>query len=336
MYEMYQQKKSGSDIMPEISVIMLTFNREKLIGRAVTSILNQTFPDFEFIIVDNGSSDGSGQIADKFAESDSRIKVIHTPRKNIGSGRNTGLSLASGKYIAFIDDDDYAEPDMLQFLYSLAENSKADIAVCGSNKEENGKIEPNGAYAYPELYVMNAEQATAAYLRRIRYNAAMPTKLIKRSLFNKIRFSADGCYDDISTTYRCFANAEIVAAQGIPKYTFYRHSGNNSSAATKHNLLNPAQLYEYLNAFRQRTEYISAVLPQLAELSLYSEWSYMISMVEKINRYQLTSCQEPLNFMKKELFQHRKEFLGSPYITDFEIQWMRRYVLSGEKSNGQF
>lgn len=317
--------------MPEISVIMLTYNRENLVARAVNSILNQTFADFEFIIVDNGSSDRSGQIADVFAKADSRVQVIHTARGNIGSGRNTGLNAASGKYITFIDDDDYAESDMLQFLYSLAENYHADIAVCGSNKEENGKITPNGVYAYSELYVMDVQQATAAFLQRIRYNAAMPTKLLKHSLFHKIHFLSDGCYDDISTTYRCFANAEVVVAQGIPKYTFYRHPGNNSSAATKHYLLNPTQLKEYLSAFRQRTEYISQVLPQLAELSLYSEWSYMISMVEKINRYQLVSCKGQLAFMKKELLLHQNEFLKSPYITDFEINWMSQYVLNREE-----
>lgn len=95
--------------------------------------------------------------------------------------------------------------------------------------------------------------------------------------------------------------------------------------------MNPTQLKEYLNAFRQRTEYISGVLPQLAELSLYSEWSYMISMVEKINRYQLASCKEPLAFMKKELLLHQNEFLKSPYITDFEINWMSQYVLNREE-----
>ena len=76
--------------MPKISVIMLTYNREKLVNRAIESILNQTETDFEFIIVDNGSSDNSGKIADEYAKRDSRIKVIHREKGNIGSGRNTG------------------------------------------------------------------------------------------------------------------------------------------------------------------------------------------------------------------------------------------------------
>lgn len=82
-----------------ISVIMLTYNREQFASRAIESILAQTCRDFEFIIVDNGSTDHSGEIADDYAAKDSRICVIHRERGNIGSGRNTGLDAAQGEYI---------------------------------------------------------------------------------------------------------------------------------------------------------------------------------------------------------------------------------------------
>lgn len=98
-----------------ISVIMLTYNRESFVSRAIESILAQTYRDFEFIVVDNGSTDRSGQIADEYAKKDNRIRVIHRERGNIGSGRNTGLDAAQGEYITFIDDDDWAEPDFLGF-----------------------------------------------------------------------------------------------------------------------------------------------------------------------------------------------------------------------------
>lgn len=310
----------------KISVIMLTYNREELVARAIESVLDQTLRDFEFIIVDNGSTDQSGVIADEYAAKDPRIHVIHRERGNIGSGRNAGLDVAKGEYIAFIDDDDYAEPDFLGFLYELARLHDADIAVCGSNKEENGNVLPNHIYAYDELHVMDAETATEAYLRRIRYNAAMPTKLVRREMFDRIRFSNKGSYDDISTTYRYFANAKAIAAYGVPKYTFYRHPGNNSSAATKHQLLNPTQLREYLSAFRERTEYISEILPQLEDLARYSEWSYMISMVEKINRFGLTNCDEPLKFMRLELSKCWNEFYNGAYIEEFEKEWMEKYI----------
>jgi hypothetical protein len=173
---------------------------------------------------------------------------------------------------------------------------------------------------------MDALEATEKFLRRQLYNAAMPTKLVKKNLFDKIRFSNEGNYDDISTTYKYFANAKKVAAHGIPKYCFYRHPGNNSSSATKHHLLNPKQLGEYLEAFRERTEYINIVLPQLHELAFYSEWSYMISMIEKIHRFKLTNCEEKLAFMRSELVAHRDEFCNSVYIEQFERDWMDQFV----------
>ena len=112
-----------------ISVIMLTYNREQLVGRAIERILGQTFRNFEFIIVDNGSTDHSGQIVGEYAAKDSRIQVIHRERGSIGAGRNTGLDAAKGEYIAFIDDDDVPDPDFLEFLHDLAEENGADIAI---------------------------------------------------------------------------------------------------------------------------------------------------------------------------------------------------------------
>lgn len=309
-----------------ISVIMLAHNREALVGRAIESILNQTLHDLQFIIIDNGSTDNSGAIADMYASRDSRIQVVHRRKGSIGSGRNEGLKRALGKYVAFIDDDDYAESDFLEFLYSLAEDHSADIAVCGSNKEEDGLISPNGPYAYHEQYILNTEDAVRYFLQRKLYNAAMPTKLVRRELFAKTKFPRAGNFDDITTTYRLFARAQLVAVHGLAKYTFSRHSGNNSSSATKHHLLNPAQLDEYLTAFRERTEYIRRVLPRLADLALYSEWSYMISMIEKINRFRLIPCKEAAERMKSELKMHYREFSSSEYIEAFEKDWLDKFI----------
>lgn len=125
-----------------ISVIMLTYNRENFVSRAIESILGQTYRDFEFIIVDNGSTDRGGQIADAYAAKDNRVRVIHRERGNIGAGRNTGLDAVRGEYITFVDDDDYAEPGLLEHLYDLAVSRGADIAVCGSWREAEGARQP--------------------------------------------------------------------------------------------------------------------------------------------------------------------------------------------------
>lgn len=307
-----------------ISVIMLTYNRENMVGRAIESILNQSYRDFEFIIVDNGSDDRSGEIADTYAIKDDRIKVIHITKSNIGTGRNTGLDAAKGEYITFIDDDDTAEPDMLEFLYGLAKEQDADISLSGSIKEVNGEFLPN--CMFDEKLVMTPEEAVITLLKRKKYNAAMPSKLMRRELFDKIRFCTEGKYDDITVVYKYFAEAKKVVAYGLPKYCFWRHSGNNSAFTTNDLLLTPEQLDEYFEAFRERTEYLSEKLPDIADYAQYSEWSYMISMCNKIEKNHLQQCSKQLAFVKKELTTHYEEFYNSPYIEEFEKEFMRKYI----------
>lgn len=298
-----------------ISVLMLTYNREKLVSRAIESILAQTYADFEFVIVDNGSSDASGEIADKYARSDSRIRVIHRDRGSIGAGRNTALDAANGEYIAFIDDDDWAEPDFLEFLLNLLEENDADISICGAA----GK-------AFDEKRIMTAEEALIELMWRKKYNVAFPTKMFKRETLGGLRFPEEACYDDIALMYKVIASAGRVAYHGLPKYTFYRHDGNNSAWTTDHSRLEPATLDEYLNAYRTRTEWLSERFPDSAAAFRYFEWSFMISMVEKVSRLGLTDCGKQLEYMKKVLEEHRSEFLDCPEILDFEREWMEKYI----------
>ena len=298
-----------------ISVIMLTYNRESLIRCAIESILSQTWRDFEFIIVDNGSTDQSGVIADEYAAQDGRIQVIHRERGNIGAGRNTGLDAAKGEYIAFVDDDDWAEPDFLQFLHSLAAENHADVAICGAADK-----------AFDEKRVMTAEEALIELMWRKKYNMAFPTKLFRRELMENLRFPEDGAYDDIALMYRLLAGAVRVAYHGLPKYTFYRHGGNNSAWTTNHELLTPETLDEYLHAYRVRTEWLSRRFPDSAAAFRYFEWSFMISMVEKVSRLKILSCDKQLESMKIELQKHREEFINAPEILRFEREWMNQYI----------
>lgn len=298
-----------------ISVIMLTYNRETLVSRAIESTLAQTYQEFEFVIVDNGSTDRSGQIADAYAYKDSRIRVIHRERGNIGSGRNTGLAAARGEHITFIDDDDWAEPDFLEFLFDLITENNADIAICGATDK-----------AFDEKKVMTAEEALIELMWRKKYNMAFPTKLFRRELVEHLRFPEDGTYDDIALMYRLLAEAKRVAYHGLPKYTFYRHPGNNSAWTTDHSLLTPETLEEYLSAYRTRTKWLSEKFPAKAPAWRYFEWSFMISMVEKVSRLGLHNCEMIQKQLIQELNVHREEFLACPEILEFEKQWTNRYI----------
>lgn len=294
---------------------MLTFNREALVGKAIESILCQTFTDFEFIIVNNGSTDKSGEIAQQYARQDNRIKVINREKGNIGSGRNTGLKAAEGDYVAFIDDDDWAEPDFLYFLYYLAVNNNADVAICGSEDK-----------TFDEKHIMTPQQALIELLRRKKYNMAFPTKLFKKALANKLYFPEKDKYDDISQMHRLIANAKKIAYHGLPKYTFYRHECNNSSWTTNHSLLNAEILDEYLTTYKDRTIWLCNKFSENAADWQYFEWSFMISMIEKITRLKILGCGAQLANMKETLTSNKAAFLGSSQIQLFEIKWVEKYL----------
>lgn len=299
-----------------ISVIMLTFNRENLVGRAIECILSQTYKDFEFIIVDNGSIDKSGFVADSYAKIDSRIRVIHRDRGSISSGRNTGLDESRGDYIAFIDDDDTYSADFLQFLYDLIVENDADVSICGSSSAN-----------VDEKYIMTAEQAMIMLLHRKNYNVAFPTKMIKKTLFDSLRFPEDVKYDDIYLMPKVLARAKKVAYHGKAKYHFNRHSGNNSAWTQNHRLLDLATLEEYLKVYSDRTKWLCEIFPDNVDSWKYFNWSFMLSMLEKINRYSLKDCEQIAEELLKELFANREQILSSKLLQDFERQWMRELVL---------
>ena len=215
----------------------------------------------------------------------------------------------------FIDDDDWCEPDFLEFLYNLAVNSGADISICGAYDK-----------VYDEKLIMSPEVALIELLCRKRYNVQFPTKLIKCTLFDSVRFSEHAKYDDIELMPKIIANANLVAYHGLPKYTFYRHPGNNSAWTTNHELLTPETLDEYLRVYRERTVWLTERFPDSSALWRYFEWSFMISMVEKIKRLNIEHCTTQLAVMTRELSINKSEFQGSDYVLEFEKEWLERYV----------
>ena len=116
---------------PLVSVIMPVYGVENYVGRAIESILNQTYKNFEFFCVDDGTPDRSGEICDEYAEKDSRIKVIHKENGGAPSARNAAIDKASGKYFYFMDSDDWAEETMLFDMVDIAEKNSSQLVVSG-------------------------------------------------------------------------------------------------------------------------------------------------------------------------------------------------------------
>lgn len=304
-----------------ISVIMLTYNRQNYVEKAIESILGQTYENFEFTIVDNGSEDNSGKICDIYAQEDKRIRVIHTSRGSIGYGRNIGLNESKGQYITFIDDDDVAYPEMLEYLMELIRKGNFDISICGSHRSENGII--SDKYVFDDIREFIGVQGVKELLKREIYNSANPTKLFKRRLFENIRYDEEGKYDDIKVMYKLFAVAKGVIVGGKPLYRFNRHSSNNSGFITKSELLFPEQLDEYFKAFRERTAYLSEIFPEEADFFKYTEWSYLISMYDKIVANNLKNCHLQKDYIMHELKEVYNECNKSIYINNREKEILK-------------
>lgn len=126
-----------------VSVIVPVYNVEKYIYRCITSIINQSYSELEIILVDDGSSDSSGLICDEYALKDKRIKVIHKKNGGLGYARNSGLDCATGKYVTFIDSDDYVEQDMIEKLYKDLIGVEADTCIGGFQR-----VYHNGTFVY--------------------------------------------------------------------------------------------------------------------------------------------------------------------------------------------
>ncbi len=129
-----------------LSVVVPVYKAEKYLARCVESVLAQTMGDFELILVDDGSPDGSGAMCDDFASRDVRIKVLHQENTGVSAARNAGVAMAQGEYIAFLDSDDWIEPRMYELLLEAADQEDADIVKCGFDRTDGADIHERQNY----------------------------------------------------------------------------------------------------------------------------------------------------------------------------------------------
>ncbi len=308
----------------KISVILVTYNRIGYLPRVLGSVLSQTLSDFELVLVNNGSTDGSAALCEEYAQKDRRIRLVNIP-ENHGAprGRNAGLDAASAEYVTIVDDDDFCEPGLLAHLWKLATEYGADISICGSWYEFNGKLEPQ--YIFDELLVLDKVKGLDEMLKREKYNIAPPTKLFRKQLFDGIRFKEGVLVDDIHVIYKVFANAETVVAQGTPLYRFTKHGGN-MTGFIQTNRLTPALLDEYLSMYSERTKYLLEKVPGISQRARYSQWSYMISMCDKIKTFHCDDCDRQYVDMIDSIRENYEEFRNSPFITVREKRLLKEHL----------
>lgn len=174
--------------MSKISVIIPIYNVEKYLKRCIDSVLAQTFQDFECILVDDGSPDRCGEICEEYKQKDSRIKVIHQENQGLGSARNSGLAIATGEFVCFIDSDDWIEPNYLKIMEEHTRAYNVDIVMCGFREVffNEDKSRRNVDYVPTKSGVGNQRDAIFQMIIPNGYFTSIWNKLIKREcIFNK-------------------------------------------------------------------------------------------------------------------------------------------------------
>lgn len=213
--------------MPILSIIVPVYNKERFIDECIQSILNQTLTDFELILVNDGSTDGSYTVCKKFAERDSRIRLIDQRNGGASAARNKGIDNANGKYIGFIDADDTIEPDMYELLIRNAEAGNADISVCRLQVFfPNKRITPSQSAG---VKVLNHTEALVACLRGDLDRSAN-NKIYRREVIKDIRFEGH-IYEDILYTCKTFLAANKTVFENVVKYNYLVRENSASMSA---------------------------------------------------------------------------------------------------------
>lgn len=210
--------------MPTISVIVPVYKVEQYLSACVDSILAQAFRDFELILVDDGSPDSCGAMCDAYAARDPRVRVIHRENGGLSAARNSGMEIARGKYMTFIDSDDYVAPRYLEALLQAAEEADAEISVCRPLVFEDGLTPelPETDPSSRRKTVSGRDAVTALYQGKAELPVNAWGKLYRTSLLSRLRFPEGRIHEDQAfVPIACF-RAERVAVLPEPLY-FYRN-----------------------------------------------------------------------------------------------------------------
>lgn len=212
--------------MPQISIIVPVYNVEPYIEKCLDSILNQTFTDFELILIDDGATDRSGAICDEYAQRDTRVIVIHQTNQGVSAARNKGLDVAAGEYIGFVDPDDFIEQDMYEFLYNSLNDHFADISICGVYLDYPGGEQRK--YSYKEMtIILNSKEAIECMLRNDPFGGFLPNRLYKRKLFKSLYLDEKiALCEDVLIGVDLFDRAKAVVYLSGAKY-HYLQSGES-------------------------------------------------------------------------------------------------------------
>lgn len=210
--------------METISVIVPVYNTAPYLPECIGSICRQTHENLEIFLIDDGSTDGSGEICEDFARRDSRIRVIHQENRGLSAARNRGLDAARGQYISFVDSDDALAPEMLALLLGRLKETDSDMALC--NFLRGGAPTPmKPAVMTPEMYLETLLGPECWYY------ATMPNRLCRRAAWDGLRFPEGRIHEDEAVIYPLAARCRRIVLVKEALYFYRSRPGSITTSA---------------------------------------------------------------------------------------------------------
>lgn len=282
-----------------ISVIVPVHNAQTHLRKCLNSILQQTFKDLEVIIVNDGSTDESGEICNEYIARDDRIQVIHQEKKGVSTARNIGLSKASGDFIGFVDSDDYIDRKMYEKLYEACLTTKSNIAICKLGRELDGEIIndlDDGCYAIE----LSNEAAMRELFTGKLYRFSLCNKLFSKKCFADITFPVGRIHEDLSTTYKLFAEAEKAVYLNYLGYIYVKQ---------EESILTTAYYEKRLDAFTGWEEIIHFMKKEYPQLIDIVHACFIYNSIDHIYYiyYQVKNDKKKqayLNYIQSYVRQH--------------------------------
>ncbi len=240
-----------------ITVVIPAYKVEKFLPKCLDSVLNQTYKKLEIILVEDGSPDNCGKICDDYAKKDKRIKVIHKENGGLSDARNKGIDQATGKYITFIDSDDYIDDDYVECLYKAIKEDNTKMSICSHRVVyDTGRIIEKET---KERSVLDSKTVLARILYDDGIDLSAWAKLYDIGLFNNVRYPKGRIYEDSATTYKLIDLCDKVSINSLGKYNYIIRSDSISN-----NKFNTKKM-DLITSTKEMTDYISKKYPDLQE-----------------------------------------------------------------------
>lgn len=280
-----------------ISVIVPVYKVEKYLEKCVQSILAQTYKDFELILVDDGSPDRCPDMCDGYTQKDKRVRVMHKVNGGLSDARNTGVSMAEGDYVTFIDSDDYVSDDYLETLISLIKGNNADIAVTGIELFLEGK-EPRKR-STSKVYLYSKEEA----LEKMFYQDTLDTSacaiLLPIEIAKNNPFPVGKYHEDDFTTYKFYSAVNKVAVTSRKQYFYLQRMGSIMHVLGKSSL-------DELDAADELVLFCKENYPHLvcaAESKKFSDYCQVLLSNDYIEQYNPQEYARITGYLKNKRLQ---------------------------------